>query len=228
MICWDAIDTVLLDMDGTLLDLAYDNVLWTRLLPRRFSQARKLSLEQAETYLFQQMKQHKGKLRFYCLDYWAEFTGLDIMGLHRELAHLIVYRPWAREFLDHLRTLEQRALLVTNAHRDSLAVKDEHAQLCNRLDAVISCHDYGAPKESREFWDQLLAHHPFDPARTLLIDDNVAVLDAAAGFGIAHLLTIAQPDSQRPPRIVSDHPAIHDFRQLIDPGMSSPQRKATP
>ena len=215
MICWDAIDTVLLDMDGTLLDLAYDNELWTRLLPERFSQVQEVSLDEARAHLFEHMEEHKGRLHFYCLDYWAEFTGLDIISLHHELAHLIVYRPWAREFLDHLRSLEQRTLLVTNAHRDSLAVKDEQADLSGRLDAVISCHDYGTPKETGEFWHRLLTEHPFDPARTLLIDDNATVLDAAGGFGIAHLLTIAQPDSQRPPRTASRHPAVQDFRQLI-------------
>ena len=37
MIDWDRIDTVLLDMDGTLLDLHYDNTLWNELLPARYS-----------------------------------------------------------------------------------------------------------------------------------------------------------------------------------------------
>jgi putative hydrolase of the HAD superfamily len=215
MISWDAIDTVLLDMDGTLLDLCYDNMLWSNLLPQRFSESRQLSLDAAREHLFAQMTRTRGRLNFYCLDHWAEFTGLDVISLHHELSHLIAYRPFAVDFLDHLAAIERQSVLVTNAHRDSLAVKDLHSGLCRRLHAVVSCHDYGAPKESQSFWQALMSEHPFDPARTLLIDDNASVLDSAARFGIAHLFTIAQPDSQRPPRTDLKHRVIDDFRQLM-------------
>ncbi len=215
MISWDAIDTVLLDMDGTLLDLAYDNTLWTRVLPERFSATHDWTLDRAVSHLFDHMDERKGQLEFYCLDYWAEFTGLDIVALHHELAALIRFRPNAREFLDHLAGLERRSVLVTNAHRDSLAVKNRHTNLEPLLDAVVSCHDYGAPKESEVFWHTLMREHPFDPGRTLLIDDNAAVLDSAERFGIAHVLTVAQPDSQRPPRDGLKHAAVHDFRDLM-------------
>lgn len=215
MVSWDAIDTVLLDMDGTLLDLAYDNTLWTHLLPQRFSDRHRVSVEQARSQLFAHMSQRQGQLEFYCLDYWAEFTGLDIVALHEELTHLIAFRPHAEAFLDHVLGLERRALLVTNAHRDSLDVKVRHVDLGRWLQALVSCHDYGSPKESQTFWQALMAKHPFDPDRTLLIDDNAAVLDAAGRFGIAHLLTIAQPDSSRPARTGLSHPAIGDFRELI-------------
>lgn len=215
MVSWDAIDTVLLDMDGTLLDLAYDNVLWSRALPEKFSETHDWPLENAAEHLFKHMDERKGQLEFYCLDYWAEFTGLDIMALHHELATLIRFRPNAQAFLEHLVVLERRSVLVTNAHRDSLAVKNQHTNLTPLLDAVVSCHDYGAPKESEAFWDALMREHPFDPTRTLLIDDNAAVLDSATAYGIAHVLTIEQPDSNRPPRENLQHPALTDFEQLM-------------
>jgi putative hydrolase of the HAD superfamily len=215
MISWDTIDTVLLDMDGTLLDLAYDNTLWNRLLPERYGAARQLSLDAAQAELFDHMSQRRGELEFYCLDYWARYTGLDVVALHHELADLIAYRPHAEAFLEHLMTIERRTLLVTNAHRDSLEVKNLHSNLVSRLDHVVSCHDYGAPKESQDFWHELMGQHPFDPARALLIDDNAAVLESAAEFGVAHVFTVAQPDSSRPPRDDLGHPAVEDFRDLI-------------
>ncbi len=220
MIDWDAIDTVLLDMDGTLLDLYYDNTLWNELLPERYGALHALTPAEARERLLAHMRQHHGTLNFYCLDYWAEFTGLDIVGLHEELTALIRYRPSALHFMGWLRQRGKRALLVTNAHRDSLRVKNLHANVVDHLDADISCHDYGAPKESADFWNALMAAHPFDPHRTLFIDDNHHVLGAAAAFGIRHLLTVVQPDSGQPHRQNLDYPAFNDFRELLpaEPG----------
>jgi len=215
MIHWDDIDTVLLDMDGTLLDLHYDNTLWNELLPSRFGTARGLSTANARTLLLERMQAIRGRLEFYCLDQWSTFTGLDVAGLHHELVELIRYRPSAERFLAWLRANGKRSVLVTNAHRGSLHVKNLHSDVISRLDADVSCHDYGSPKESVDFWERLATHHPFDPARTLFIDDNDSVLAAAARFGISHLYTVTQPDSARPHREGLNYPAFNDFAELL-------------
>ena len=218
MVSWHSIDTVLLDMDGTLLDLCYDNTLWNTLLPERYSEAHNITQVQAREYLFSHMQQARGQLHFYCLDYWAEFTGLDVIALHHELGAMIRFRPNALEFLQWLQAQDKRSLLVTNAHRDSLRVKNSHCDIVSRLDAAISCHDYGAPKETQEFWQRLMQNHPFERERTLLIDDNDNVLNSANRFGIRHLLTISQPDSARPPKTGSPYPALEDFADLLESG----------
>jgi len=215
MVSWDEIDTVLLDMDGTLLDLHYDNMLWNQLLPARFGAVRNLTDDQARAILFDQMHLNRGQLQFYCLDFWATFTGLDVVALHHELVALIRYRPSAERFLGWLRSAGKRSLLVTNAHRQSLHVKNLHSSVIDLLDADVSCHDYGSPKESASFWSRLMTEHPFDPARTLFIDDNDSVLEAAARFGIRHLYTVSQPDSARPHREGLNYPAFNDFADLI-------------
>ena len=43
MIDWEHIDTVLLDMDGTLLDLHFDNYFWTQHLPGVYARENRLS-----------------------------------------------------------------------------------------------------------------------------------------------------------------------------------------
>lgn len=205
-------------MDGTLLDLCYDNTLWNTLLPERYSEAHNITQVQAREYLFSHMQQARGQLHFYCLDYWAEFTGLDVIALHHELGAMIRFRPNALEFLQWLQAQDKQSLLVTNAHRDSLQVKNSHCDIVSRLDAAISCHDYGAPKESQEFWQRLMENHPFERERTLLIDDNENVLNSANRFGIRHLLTISQPDSARPPKTGSRYRALEDFADLLESG----------
>ena len=51
MIDWDAIDTVLLDMDGTLLDLHFDNYFWMDHLPRLYAEKHGMSLEDSSAHL---------------------------------------------------------------------------------------------------------------------------------------------------------------------------------
>ena len=217
MIDWTQIDTVMLDMDGCLLDLNYDNHLWNELVPSRYGQAQGISPDEARQRLYGHLLGKDRDLEFYCIDFWTRRTGLDIRALHHELAHLIDYRLGAAAFLDWLPG-RARALLVTNAHRASLAVKDRYSGLSQRVDEALSSHDFGAPKESRAFWDRLAAAERFDPSRTLFIDDTETVLNAARGHGIGHLLTIRQPDSGRPPRDNLKYPAFNDFNELMEHG----------
>jgi len=215
MIDWSSIDTVLLDMDGTLLDLKFDNTLWNQLVPDRFRDAQPAAPAAARQGLLRHMMEKRHTLEFYCLDYWARHTGLELMPLHHELAHLITYRPGAETFLEWLASRGIRKVLVTNAHRASLSVKNAYSGLCGAMDATVSSHDYGHPKEKVEFWERYAEHHPFDSNRALFIDDSQVVLEAAAEYGIGRLLTVRQPDSGRPARRELTFPAFNDFRDLL-------------
>ncbi|MGZ4997325.1 MAG: HAD family hydrolase, partial [Methylobacter sp.] len=56
---------------------------------------------------------------------------------------------------------------------------------------------------------------PFEKQTALLIDDSVAVLNAAKQFGIAHLISVSKPDTKQPKRLIAGYPAIEDFRELM-------------
>lgn len=208
-------DTVLLDMDGTLLDLNFDNHFWREFVPRRYAQQHGLSVAAAKEILQPRFKAMEGKLEWYCLDYWTQVLGLDIAGLKTEVADLIAVLPHVLEFLDALRASQRQVLLVTNAHRHSLQLKMEKTCLHVFFDAIVCSHDFGLAKEQPGFWAALQQRYPFDKQRTLLVDDSLAVLDSAKQFGIAQLVAITQPDSQRPVKSVQGYPAIADFRQLM-------------
>lgn len=212
---WDQVDTVLLDMDGTLLDLHYDNTLWQQLVPKRFSEKMGLSFEEAQSTLFRKMSELGGSLQFYCLDYWQEYTTLNIIEIHQELAPLIRYLPNAKSFLSSLRENQKQVILVTNAHRRSLYIKNRYSNIIGQCDSHISCHDYGIPKEKNEFWEVLQEKFKFDKARALFIDDNTKVLKAATAMGIKQIMTIKQPDSTKPDRQNLVYPALNDFSEIM-------------
>ncbi len=215
MIDWNKIDTVLLDMDGTLLDLNFDNHFWKEFVPLKFAEKQGLSLEAAKLQLQPRFKSMEGKLEWYCLDYWSEVLALDIAGLKAELSGLIAVLPHVTEFLEKAHQSPKKVYLVTNAHRGSLGLKMEKTCLQVFFDAIISSHDLGFPKEQADFWRLLQQQIPFAKQSTLLIDDSLAVLDAARQFGIAHLISVSKPDSQLPKKDITAYPAIEDFRELM-------------
>lgn len=215
IIDWKKIDTVLLDMDGTLLDLNFDNHFWKEFVPLKFAQEKGISVVAAKQQLEPQFKSMEGKLEWYCLDYWSNVLQLDIAGLKAEISGLISVLPHVTEFLEKLQQSPQKVLLVTNAHRDSLDLKMEKTCLHQFFDGIISSHDFGVPKEHACFWSLLQQQEPFNEKTTLLIDDSLAVLNSARQFGVVHLISVSKPDSRQPKKHVTGYPAIEDFRELM-------------
>lgn len=218
MLDWGRIDTVLLDMDGTLLDLHFDNHFWLEFVPARYAARKGLSLDQAKSECLARYQEYAGTLEWYCIDHWTHQLGLDIALLKEEVDHLIAVLPHVTEFLDLLAETGKRRVLVTNAHQKSLALKMDRTQLHHRLDSLVSSHDIGLAKENPAFWPSLSDREPFDPARTLFVDDSLSVLRAAREYGIAWVLAISYPDRRQPVREVEEFPSIREFDELI-PGL---------
>lgn len=215
MLDWDAIHTVLLDMDGTLLDLHFDNFFWMQHVPTVYSEKNGLDKEQAFTDLHALFEAERGKMQWYCLDFWSNKLDLDIVAMKQDLSHKIEVRPWSEQFLKELQLSDKHVILLTNAHRESLDLKMEITHIDGYFDALVSTHDYGYPKEEQALWHALQRDYPFDPESTLLVDDTEAVLASAEQYGIKHLLTLHQPDSQNPPRVNLSFQAIHHFDEVL-------------
>ncbi|HTT07558.1 MAG TPA: GMP/IMP nucleotidase [Gammaproteobacteria bacterium] len=212
---WRAIDTVLLDMDGTLLDLYFDSYLWRDCLPRRYAERHNITFSAAEAHINPRIKAREGTLKWYCLDHWTQEFGIDISGLEYEHRERITVRPQAREFLHWLRTQGKQLVLTTNAHRRSLDLKLRQTGIGVFFDEIFSAHDFGAPKEEVEFWRRLQTRCGFQPARSLLVDDNPRVLRSARNFGIAFVLGVHLPDSRAPARSSTEFPHLEDFREIM-------------
>lgn len=222
MLPWKQIDTVLLDMDGTLLDLHFDNHFWLELIPAKLAERDGVSLEAAKARMQKDYDAVTGTIAWYCLDYWAERLQMDIVSAKREVQHLISLRDDTIPFLDALHQSGRQVVLVTNAHPGSLSLKVERTQLDQHIDLLISTHEFGVTKESQSLWQQLQARLGFDPARTLFVDDSLVILEAARQFGIGHLLAVSNPDSKKPVRDIDEFPAVQDYRYLLEDILANP------
>ena len=216
MIDWPHIDTALLDMDGTLLDLAYDNWFWQTFVPLEYARLNRLSEQEALDLIRAWIHRHHGTLNWYCLDFWSDELKLDIAALKRQTGDRIRLRPGVEAWLQALRDSGRRVVMVTNAHPEALAVKIERTGIDRFFDTLVSSHEYGAAKESPAFWEALQQHHPFRPASSLLVDDSLPVLEAGEHYGIGHVVSIRRPDSSMPPRESTGHfPAIDRYEDVM-------------
>jgi putative hydrolase of the HAD superfamily len=213
---WARIDTVLLDMDGTLLDLRFDNWFWQEHIPSHYARAHGLSAERTREILRPKFLASMGTLDWYCVDFWSRELGLDVPQIKKEVGEQVQFLPGAEEFLAMLKRKRKRAVLVTNAHPTTLAIKNERVDLWQYLDFCYSTHPFGVPKEHQDFWRRFQAREPFDPQRTLFIDDSLPVLAAASTFGIRELRAVRHPDSGRGPKATGDFVAIDGVSQLIE------------
>jgi putative hydrolase of the HAD superfamily len=202
-------------MDGTLLDLHYDNYFWQHYMPRRYAEIHCEDAGATHDRVNRQIELARGTLSWYCVDHWSEQLNLDIPALKREIQHMIRTRPHVEAFLERLHHSDKQLLLVTNAHRKALEIKLARTGIGRWFDAIVVSHDFKVPKEDIAFWHRLHATHPFDPQRTLLIDDTEPVLDAANRYGIHHLLTLLQPDSKSGKRLDTRFPGIHHFDEIM-------------
>jgi len=215
MIDWSHIESVFLDMDGTLLDLHFDNYFWREFVPQRYATMHNIVIEDAKNILFAKFKNMEGTMDWYCVDYWSKELALDIAELKREIKHLIRIRPNTIQFLDFLKKKGHRLVLVTNAHIKSLALKMEITQLQGHFDRLVCAHEIGLPKENILFWDKLKSIEYFDNQSTLLVDDSLPVLKSARQYGIKFLLAVSWPDSKAGKKEIKEFDSVHCFSEII-------------
>ena len=211
---WTQVDHVLLDMDGTLLDLAFDNDFWGQHIHEKYASLHEISIEQTVAKFEPLFTSVAGTLSWYSTDFWSQQYGYSIIEYSRTYAGGIRWLPFAKEFLHALRESDVRSTIVTNAHPDIVRLKHEITGIMDLVDRTISSHTLGHAKESPNFWRKLQDEFKFRSDSTLFFDDSPAVLSAAIDFGIERSIAICHPDSTRPKRIPMSSLAINDFEQV--------------
>ncbi len=212
---WSEIDTVLLDMDGTLLDLNFDLHFWLEYLPLVYANKHNLTHQQSKDKIVPMLEAEQGKLHWYCLDYWQKILELDIVKLKQDVSHLIQIHPFVLEFLAQAKQHHKKIYLVTNAHPKTIQLKMNVTNLEDYFDKIISSHDYNAAKEEQEFWQKLEEEIHLDKQKSIFFDDSLSVLNSAKKFGIGTVVAISKPSSKIDTKQVQGFVNIETFEHAL-------------
>lgn len=202
-------------MDGTLLDKHFDDYFWESYVPEMYAAKNGLTPEEARKRLLAKYKKNEGTLAWTDLDYWSLVLDLDIPALKIQVDHLIQIHPYVIDFLKYCRNIGKKIHLVTNAHSKTLDIKMRKTAIGKYFDRIICAEEVGLAKEVPLFWQRLQDMLQFEPASTLLADDNEKVLLAAREYGPRTLIYVARPSSQGPITYSEEFPSIVYFKELI-------------
>ncbi len=212
---WTQIDEILLDLDGTLLDLNFDLHFWLEYLPIIYSEKHKIRIEDAKNILLKMLDAEIGTLNWYCLDFWRNKLDLDIVQLKRNVSHLIQVHPNVDEFLTQAKLINKKIYLVTNAHRKTIKLKMQATKIEHYFDDIISSHDFGFAKQEQHFWHELTRNIGLIKERAIFFDDSKDVLHAARKFNIGQIIAISKPSSKLDAKELSGFINIENFSQVM-------------
>lgn len=214
-IVFDKIETILLDMDGTILDKYYDDYFWEIYVPEKFSLKYGVSFQEAQKILFSMYKAEEGTLNWTDIDFWSKKTGLDIFSLKKEVEELINPHPDSEEFLKKIHSNGKKIYLVTNAHNKVMELKLHKTGFYKYFNSCITSFDLGVPKENIKFWGKLKYTYKINLDSTLFIDDTEEVLYAAWLSGIKYPILRAISSSKAKPKKSKKFLTIKSFLEII-------------
>lgn len=217
---WTKVNHVLLDMDGTLLDLAFDNDFWGHQIHAHYAALNNVSYEEVVARFEPIFRSVEGSLKWYSTDHWSEQYGFDIIALSQQFKTQIRWLDHAKQFLIDLRDRSIRTTILTNAHPNIVELKHSVTGIRDFVDDVISSHQVGYAKEHPLFWEGAFAMTGLSGAdiaegRALFFDDSLPVLNAAITAGIHYSVMICAPDSTRPTKMPNTRYAVTSFADML-------------
>jgi len=184
---------ILLDIDGVLLDLSFDNLFWQELIPLKLASSKNISIEEAKTEIKKTASKIYGTLPWYELEFWESRYDIDFLSVANKHSSKINFLPDSEKILQQLASLDKRIILLTNCDPRLLNIKANAVPFMQYVDGCISSVEIGAVKENQNFWGPAFRYFNINPNFSLFADDNLYVVNSAIKAGIKNSFQVLEP-----------------------------------
>ena len=180
------IECLLIDMDGVILDNAYDNDFWQNQIPEVIADSKGIGFDDAKRLAIQIFNYKKNTKDWYDVDYWSNMLDIDIEAQKRSeksFSRISLYDG----VIDTLNVLKNKTkmILITNAHRKTLNIKLEKYNLTPYFDEMVCAHELHYVKEDIQLWYMLRSKYRLDYEKTLLVEDTINNINVGLSAGIS-------------------------------------------
>ncbi len=180
------IECLLIDMDGVILDNAYDNDFWQNQIPEVIADSKGIAFDDAKRLAIQIFNYKKNTKDWYDVDYWSNMLNIDIEAQKRSeksFSRICLYDG----VIDTLSVLKNKTkmILITNAHRKTLNIKLEKYNLTPYFDEMVCAHELNYVKEDIQLWYMLRSKYRLDYEKTLLVEDTINNINVGLSAGIS-------------------------------------------
>ena len=180
------IECLLIDMDGVILDNAYDNDFWQNQIPEVIADSKGIAFDDAKRLAIQIFNYKKNTKDWYDVDYWSNMLNIDIEAQKRSeksFSRISLYDG----VIDTLSILKNKTkmILITNAHRKTLNIKLEKYNLTPYFDEMVCAHELNYVKEDIQLWYMLRSKYRLDYEKTLLVEDTINNINVGLSAGIS-------------------------------------------
>ena len=180
------IECLLVDMDGVILDNAYDNDFWQNQIPEVIADSKGIAFDDAKRLAIQIFNYKKNTKDWYDVDYWSNMLNIDIEAEKRSeksFSRISLYDG----VIDTLSVLKNKTkmILITNAHRKTLNIKLEKYNLTPYFDEMVCAHELNYVKEDIQLWYMLRSKYRLDYEKTFLVEDTINNINVGLSAGIS-------------------------------------------
>ena len=200
------------DLDGTLVDGLYGDMVWNQGLPEVFALKHGIPVEEAKAYTRREYETvGDGRLEWYDIDYWLDRFDLQVASgeLLDRYESYIRLLPFAGEVLEELKK-KYTLIIASNAARIFVEKETSHANIGRHFATIVSAtSDYRIVKKGDTFYMRLLDDLGISPAEIVHVGDHrIFDFEAPSRLGIEsyHLCASGNGVSR----------VISDLRTLLD------------
>lgn len=163
------------DMNGTLTQDKFVELVWHKGIPSLYSRAKNISFEQAKAYVsLEYDKIGEERIEWYDIKYWFQFFGLgdNWMKLLKSFEHEVKPFPEVIPVLEELGE-DYQLVVTTNACQEFADVELGAAGLTGYFDRILSStSDFSEVKKTPEFYSKVCHALQVKPEEIIHVGDH--------------------------------------------------------